>query len=84
MYLSLDEMLYTTRVGVAFHQYNKDKSAKYGLLFRSINSAEVPYTYTSIIYPGKAANKPGPCSNNGCYCQVSDQQLDKGSQHKRV
>ena len=33
MYLSLDETLYPTRVGVAFHQYNKDKPAKYGLLF---------------------------------------------------
>ena len=53
VYLSLDETLYPARVGVVFRQYNKDKPAKYGLLFRSINSAEVPYTYTSVIYAGK-------------------------------
>ena len=41
VYLSLDETIYPTRVGAAFYQYNKDKPAKYGLLFRSINSAEV-------------------------------------------
>ena len=58
--LSLGETLYPTRVGAAFHQYNKDKPAKYGLLFGSINSAEVPYTYTSIIYTGKPVDKPGP------------------------
>ena len=60
VYLSLDETLYPTRVGVAFRQYNKEKPAKYGMLFRSINSAEVPYTYTSIIYAGKPLDEPGP------------------------
>ena len=53
VYLSLDETLYPVRVGVVFRQYNKDKPAKYGLLFRSINSAEVLCTYTSVIYAGK-------------------------------
>ena len=33
VHLSLDETLYPTRVGVAFRQHNKDKPAKYGLLF---------------------------------------------------
>ena len=33
VYLSLDETLYPTRVGVVFRQYNKDEPAKYGLLF---------------------------------------------------
>ena len=32
-FLSLDETLYSTRVGVAFRQHNKNKPAKYGLLF---------------------------------------------------
>ena len=59
-YLSLDETLYPTRVGVAFRQCNKDKPAKYGLLFRSINSAKVLYTYTSIFFAGKPVDKPGP------------------------
>ena len=60
MYLSLDETLYPTRVVVAFCQYNKDKLAKYGLLFQSINSAEVPYTYTSVISADEPVDKPGP------------------------
>ena len=52
-FLSLDETLFPTRVGVGFCQYNKSKPAKYGLLFRSLNSASVPYTYTSLVYAGK-------------------------------
>ena len=60
LYLSLDETLYPTRFGVAFRQYNKDNLAKYGLLFRSINSAEVPYTYISVTYAGKPVDKPCP------------------------
>lgn len=58
-YLSLDETLYPTRVGVAFRQYNKSKPAKYGLLFRSINSAEMPYTYSAVLYAGKPPGQPG-------------------------
>ena len=30
------------------------------MLFRSINSAEVPNPYTSVIYAGKPVDKPGP------------------------
>ena len=67
VYLSLDKTLYPTRAGVAFRQYNKDKPAKYELLFRSINSAEVLYTYTSVIYAGKPIDKPGPY-----YIQTTD------------
>ena len=59
-FLSLDETLYPTRVGIAFRQYNKSKPAKYGLLFRSINSAEMPYTYNSIMYAGKPIGEPDP------------------------
>ena len=67
VYLSLDETLYPTRVGVVFPQYNKDKPATYGLLFWSINSAEVPYTHTSVIYASKPVGKPGPY-----YVQTTD------------
>ena len=67
VYLSLDETLYPTRVGAAFHQYHKEKPAKYVLLFRSINSAEVPYTYTSVIYAGNLVDRPGPY-----YVQITD------------
>lgn len=51
--LLLDETLYPTRVSVTFRQQNKTKHAKYGLLFPSVNSAEMPYTYTSTLYSGK-------------------------------
>ena len=34
IYLSLDETLCPTRVGVAIPQYNKSKPSKYGLSFR--------------------------------------------------
>ena len=47
-----------TRFGVAFRQYNKNKPAKYGLLFQSINSAEISYTYTSIFYSGEPPGEP--------------------------
>ena len=38
-YLSLDEPLYLMRMQIGFTQYNPNKPAKYGLLFKSINSA---------------------------------------------
>lgn len=47
-YLSLDEALYPTKDGVAFPQYNKNQSAKYGL-FRSINRTEMQYTCLIIF-----------------------------------
>ena len=71
LYLSLDETVYPTRVGVAFPQYNKDKPAKYGLLFRSIKSLKVLYTYTSVSYAGEPVVKPGPY-----YAQTMDD-IDK-------
>ena len=57
-YLAIDETFYPIRVGVAFRQYNKNKPANYGLLFRSINSAEMPYTYSSTLYAGKPPGEP--------------------------
>ena len=39
-YLSLDETLYPMRNQISFKQYNPDKPAKYGMLFKSINSGE--------------------------------------------
>ena len=57
-YLSIDETLYLARLGVSFRQYNKNKPAKYGLLFCSINSAEMPYIYSSTLYAGKLPGEP--------------------------
>ena len=52
-FLSLDETLYLTRVGVAFRQYNKSKPANYVSIFRNLNYAEMPFTYNSVMYLGK-------------------------------
>ena len=57
-YLSLDETLYPTRNQISFKQYNPDKPAKYGLLFKSINSARFAYTYQTHVYCGKPEGEP--------------------------
>ena len=57
-YLSLDETLYPMRNQVAFKQFNPDKPAKYGVLFKSINCARYPYTYQTHVYCGKPEGDP--------------------------
>ena len=37
-------------------QYNPNKPAKYGLLYRSISDARLPYTYNTLLYAGKPNN----------------------------
>ena len=57
-YLTIDKTLYPMRNQIAFKQYNPDKLAKYGLLFKSINCARYPYTYQSHVYSGKRVGDP--------------------------
>ena len=57
-YLTIDETLYPLRTHIAFKQYNPDKPAKYGVLFKSINCARYPDTYQSHVYSGKPAGQP--------------------------
>ena len=38
---------------VKLKQYNPNKSAKYGILYRSISDSVVPYTYFTLSYAGK-------------------------------
>jgi hypothetical protein len=59
-YLSLDETLYPCRTQISFKQYNPNKPAKYGLLYKSINAARYPYTYRTSVYSGKPSKDPGP------------------------
>ena len=59
-YLAIDETLYPMHHQIAFRQYNPNKPAKYGLLFKSINDARFPYTYQSTIYSGKPEQGNGP------------------------
>ena len=38
---------------MSFKQYNPNKPAKYGMLFKSINAARFPYTFVTAPYAGK-------------------------------
>ena len=51
-YLAIDETLYAYRGMVKLKQYNPNKPAKYGLLYRSISHSVVPYTYFTLPYAG--------------------------------
>jgi hypothetical protein len=69
-FLALDETLFSCRNQIAFKQYNSNKPAKYGLLYRSINSARYPYTYRSIVIGGKPQREPGPYYVPGIFPSV--------------
>ena len=45
---------------VSIKQYDPNKPAKYGLLFKSLNDARFPYTYNSLVYAGKPEQVGGP------------------------
>ena len=59
-YLSLDETLYSCRNQISFKQYNPSKPHKYGILFKSINAVEYPFTFRTSVYSGKPLGEPGP------------------------
>ena len=51
--LAVDETLYPYMGHIGFKQYNPQKPAKYGLLYRSLCDSTVTYTYFSLAYAGK-------------------------------
>ena len=55
-YLAIDETLYPYRGHIGFKQYNPNKPSKYGLLYRSLCDASLPYNYYSLPYAGKPEN----------------------------
>ena len=55
-YLAVDETLYPYRGHIKFKQYNPNKPAKYGILYRSISDSVVPCTYFTLPYAGKPDN----------------------------
>ena len=57
-YVTIDETFYPMCTQVSFKQYNPNKPAKYGMLFKSVNSACYPYTYQTIVYHGKPVGEP--------------------------
>ena len=64
-YISSDETLYPACTQVSFKQHNPNKSAKYGVLFKSLNSARYPHTYQTHVYSGK----PEEVTNEPFYVQ---------------
>ena len=59
-YLKIDETLYPMRHQIAFRQYNPNKLHRYGLLVKSLNDAELPFTYKTVPYAGKPEAGDGP------------------------
>ena len=57
-YQTIDETLYPMRNQILFKQYNPDKPAKYGMLYKSINSTWYPFTHQSYVYCGKPEQEP--------------------------
>ena len=64
-YLSLDETLYPMRMQISFKQFNPSKPAKYGFLFKSVNTARYPYTFISLPCSGKPKGEGGQCYIRG-------------------
>ena len=58
--LAVDDTLYPYRGSISFKQYyNPRKSAKYGLLYRSLCDSSVWYTYYTLPYVGKPEENTG-------------------------
>ena len=55
---SLYETLYPMRSQIGFKQYNPDKPTKYGMLFKSLNSAGLPYLHRTVVYASKPEGIP--------------------------
>ena len=67
IYMSFDGTLYPMRNQIGFKQYNpdnpakypdnpakySDKPAKYDMLFKSLNSAGIPYLHRTVVYSSK-------------------------------
>ena len=82
-YLSLDETLYPMRTQIGFKQYNPDKPAKYGILFKSINSARYPYTHQTHVYCGKPVDEPTEHYVSGTYNYIT-YLVDKLCHHQNL
>ena len=52
-YLATDDTLHAHRGMVKLKQYNPNKPAKYGLLYRSISDSVVPYAFFTLLYARK-------------------------------
>ena len=82
-YLSLDETLYPMRNQISFKQYNPNKSAKYGMLFKSINSGRYPYTHQSVVDAGKPEGEPDEYYISGTFNYIT-RLVDKLSAYQNL
>ena len=78
--LSIDETLYPMRNRVSFKQFNPNKPAKYGLLFKSINGARYPYSFVSASYCGKPKSEPTEEYKQGTF-EVTKYMVEKLSKY---
>ena len=69
-FVNIDESLYPTRNRISFKQYNPNKPAKYGILFKSLNAARYPYTFTASVYSGKPEGNPSKYYISGIEAHV--------------
>ena len=67
-YLSIDETLNPYRGKIIIRQYNPNKPAKYGILYRRISDSHVPYTYYTLPY----ARKPDEITDDSEYVTGTD------------
>ena len=81
--LTIDETLYLMRNQVSFKQYNPDKPAKYGMLYKSINSARYPFTHQSHVYFGKPEQEPNEIYVSGTINYVK-YLVEKFSEHQNL
>ena len=57
--LAFDETLYWYLGHIGVKQYNPNKPAKYGLLYRNLCDSSIPYTCYILPYAGKPENIDG-------------------------
>ena len=72
--LAVEETLYPYRGHIGFKQYNPQKPAKYGLLYRSLCDSTVTYTCFSLAYAGKPE---GVCGNGAKFYITSTDEYTK-------
>ena len=68
---------------ISFKQYNPDKPAKYGMLYKSINSARYPFTHQSHVYCGKPEQEPDENYVSGTINYVK-YLVEKFSEHQNL
>ena len=56
--MSLDDTFYPTRTQISFKQFNPSKPAKYGMLYKSINSFRYPFAFSTVVYSDKPKAEP--------------------------